>query len=72
MRKFSKLLKISCRGWRRCDAIGASGTSGMSGASGGVVGVEPNDVDIDLNSVDVTFSIRMLNSNYLKFIEKSF
>ena len=69
---FSGLPKISCWGWRRCGAIGASGTSGMSDASGGVAGVEPDGVDIDSGSVGVTLDIKRLNSDYFKFIKKSF
>ena len=69
--RFSGLLKISYRGWRRCGAIGASGTSGMSGASGGVAGVEPDGVDTDSGGVGVNLGVGRPNFDCFESVDES-
>ena len=72
LREFLGLLKISCRGWRRCGVIGVSGISaGTSGASGGVAGVELNGVGL-VSGVGVDFGVGRLNFDYIESVEESF
>ena len=71
---------ISCRGWRRCGAIGASGISGASGVPGasgapgapGASGVEPDGMGTNSDSEGVNLGVGRPNSDYFESIEESF
>ena len=78
LRGSSGFPNISCRGWRRCGAIGASGISGASGvpgasgAPGGVAGVEPDGVGTDSGGEGVNLGVGRPNSDCLESVEESF